>query len=135
MWKRSLFFVAILASFSVGVCGAQRLLAYGPGLNHYCVSGAATTCPLGGTCSYRLGTCTTWTGVGGTNPGTPDKCSHCTVNTGFWLPSCCLNNNSCGGWNLVMGVACSCDADDLPPNGVVYFCQRPPSVWTLFASR
>ena len=34
MWKRSLFFVAILASFYVGVCGAQRLLA-GPGWGYY----------------------------------------------------------------------------------------------------
>lgn len=129
-WKRSLFLLAILAGFYVGVCGAQRLLAYGPGWGYYCTSGTPSTCPFG-QCNYKYGVCTTC-GTKGASCKTPGKCSYCQWNL---VTPCCLDHNSCPGWDIANNNECDCDADAMPPNGSVYFCQRPPSLWMLFASR
>lgn len=130
MWKRSLFFVVVCASFCLGVCGAERLLADGPGWGYLCTDGAGTTCPPG-SCTYNLGTCTTC-GPKNARCKTASKCSSCDYNA-VW--GCCINHNSCAGWDFGNGVGCDCDANDLPHNGPVYFCKRPPSVRALFASR
>ncbi len=130
MWKRSLFIVAICTSLFLGICGAERLLAFGPGWGYYCTSGTPTTCPFG-QCNYKFGVCTTC-GTAGALCNKPGNCSFCQFNA---ITPCCLNNNTCPGWDIANGVGCNCDADDLPPNGTVFFCQRPPSVWTLFASQ
>lgn len=130
MWKRSMFVVVICASFYFGVYGAQ-LLAAGYSKKS-CES--STPCPQwicdrsGG--SGRCSTCgCIFTTCKFTN------CGICQTN---YFSLCCRQNNSCSGQDVGVSppVSCTCGAMTFPnnQNRTIPFCQRKPSIWTLFAS-
>jgi len=135
MWKRSLFFVAICVSFFLGVCGAQLLRAgYG-----WSSCSAGNTCPSI-TCNWTTGTTVLNTYSCDTcgTPGTTCKAGSCGGCTVDYFSPCCLQNYTCPGQYTNSGKTyyCSCGAKQYKNNANLPtpFCQRKPSIWTLFAT-
>lgn len=130
MWKRSLFFAAVGVSFFLGLYGAGSLRAAGPWFTS-CQNQGLVGCPVW-QCAYTTtggvnnATCSTCGWAGTTCK--PGKCGQCLGSPLL----CCAQWSQCAGENLDAGNAgCQCGVSNLAD---VDYCQRKPSIWTLFAS-
>lgn len=135
MGKLSLLIAIICVSFSLGVCGAD-LLAAGPWWTS-CQQKGEIVCPTW-SCTYNTAgginaTCSTCDGTKKTNNCAPGRCGNCQSS----ILICCAQWSWCKGWDTANNVACAgCGVANYPKNGTagVWYCQRKPSLWTLFAS-
>ncbi len=140
MSRRILFGVVVCVSFLVGLQEAPHLVAGGP-WGTACNSGS-TFCPTW-QCAYRTtggvnATCSTCgfrTPTGQVARCARSACGFCETT---WFSYFCCQWTQCDGWDLDNNVSCICGVANYPaagqPDNENWYCQRPQSLWTLFAS-